>query len=356
VRRVNLLRFAKLAPTFSNCAWPESNRFVSRLGQGALAFLASDMPTSGRLGELRDKFREHYDAVFRVAVCRIFGLPPSHILSTLRSPIACASCHLSVQAMRGVLVSADVDMSDMWANPLVDHLARCGGDASVHTVHSWLVTTLTEIISEVRGALGAGVEVLTYPTMLVQLPNGNEALPADVGVLHYHGIRGSKPALDAVVSGLFGVSSRPSPEVALRRVEKTKFEKYSEGVRNRPDIRFISFAVTEFGTLGRHATAFLTELAKRAAAFEGIYVVMWAICWPLGAKRSLSPSMLLTRTRSCAVCPPLHTVWRPPIVRVGCFLLPRRSSPVPWAANVPVRPRAARARVGFSALPRSFLS
>jgi hypothetical protein len=43
----------------------------------------------------------------------------------------------------------------------------------------------------------------------------------------------------AVVSGLFGVSSHPPPEVALRRAEKTKFEKYSEGVRSRPDIRFI---------------------------------------------------------------------------------------------------------------------
>jgi hypothetical protein len=41
------------------------------------------------------------------------------------------------------------------------------------------------IISEVRGALGVGVEVLTDPMMLVQLPNGNDGLPADVGVLHY---------------------------------------------------------------------------------------------------------------------------------------------------------------------------
>ena len=79
-------------------------------------------------------------------------------------------------------------------------------------------------ISEVRGALGVGVEVLTYPTMLVQLPNGYDGLPADVGVLHYHGIRGSKLALDAVISGLFGVSCPPSPDVALRRA-KTKFEK-----------------------------------------------------------------------------------------------------------------------------------
>jgi hypothetical protein len=58
----------------------------------------------------------------------------------------------------------------------------------VHIAHSWLVTALTEIISEVRGALGVGVEVLTYPTMLVQLPSGKDGLPANVGVLHYHGI------------------------------------------------------------------------------------------------------------------------------------------------------------------------
>jgi hypothetical protein len=97
-------------------------------------------------------------------------------------------------------------MRDAFAHFLV----RCGGDAySVHTTHYWLVTALAEIISEVRGALGVSVEVLTYPKMLVQLPNGNDGLPVDVGVLYYHGIRGSKLALDAVVSGLFGVSSPP---------------------------------------------------------------------------------------------------------------------------------------------------
>jgi hypothetical protein len=52
--RVNLLRFAKLAPTFSNRAGPESRRFVFRLGHGALASFASDPPTSDRLGELRE--------------------------------------------------------------------------------------------------------------------------------------------------------------------------------------------------------------------------------------------------------------------------------------------------------------
>jgi hypothetical protein len=34
--------------------------------------------------------------------------------------------------------------------------------------------------------------------MLVQCPNGNDNLPVDVGVLHYHGIRGSKLAIDAI--------------------------------------------------------------------------------------------------------------------------------------------------------------
>jgi hypothetical protein len=70
---VNLYRFAKLAPTLSYRARPESRRFASRLGHGALAFLASDPPTSGRLGELRNKFHEHFGAVFRFAVCRILG-------------------------------------------------------------------------------------------------------------------------------------------------------------------------------------------------------------------------------------------------------------------------------------------
>jgi hypothetical protein len=75
-----------------------------------------------------------------------------------------------------------------------------------------LVTALAEITSEVRGALGVGVEVLTDPTMFVRLPNGNDGLPTDVGVFHYHGIRGSKLALDAVVSALFGVFSPRLPK------------------------------------------------------------------------------------------------------------------------------------------------
>jgi hypothetical protein len=116
--------------------------------------------------------------------------------------------------MGGAFESAGVDMSDdAWATTFADHLARCGGDASVHTAHSWLVTALAEIISEIPGALGVDVEFLTDPTMLVQLPNDNDGLLADVGVLHCHGIRGSKLAIDAVVSSLFDVFSLPSPDV-----------------------------------------------------------------------------------------------------------------------------------------------
>jgi hypothetical protein len=182
--------------------------------------------------------------------------------------------------MRGAFASAGVHMSDdAWANAFDDHLARCGVDASVHTAHSWLMTAFAGIISEGRGALGDGVEVLKDPMMLGQLPNVNDDLPADVSVLHYHGIRGSKLALDAVVSGLLGVSSPRSPEVALRRAEKTKFEKYSEWVRSRPDIRFIPFAVKEFGTLGGHVTAFSTELAKHATASKGMHVGELLASW-----------------------------------------------------------------------------
>jgi hypothetical protein len=148
------------------------------------------------------------------------------------------------------------------------------------------------LLAQVRNLVRTFVEECSNPFFLEMISktkqeektpttssNGNDGLPADVCVLHYHGIRGSKLAIDAVVSGLFGVSSPPSPEVTLRHVEKTKFEKYSEGVRIRPDIRFIPFALTKFGTLGGHTTAFLTELAKMAAASKGMHVGKLLAYW-----------------------------------------------------------------------------
>jgi hypothetical protein len=87
---VNLLHIANLVPTSSNRARPESTRFASRLSYGALAFLASDPSTTGHLGELCDIFPNYFDVVFRVVVCRIFGLSSPRILSILRFPAACA--------------------------------------------------------------------------------------------------------------------------------------------------------------------------------------------------------------------------------------------------------------------------
>jgi hypothetical protein len=68
--------------------------------------------------------------------------------------------------MRAAFSSAGVDMSDdAWATAFADNLARCGENASVHTAHSWLVTVLAETISEVRGAIGFGVEILLDPAI-----------------------------------------------------------------------------------------------------------------------------------------------------------------------------------------------
>jgi hypothetical protein len=50
-------------------------------------------------------------------------------------------------------------------------------------------------------------------------------------------------------------------------------------VRSRPDIRFIPFPVTEFGTPGSYLTAFLTELAKEAAATKEMHVGKLLASW-----------------------------------------------------------------------------
>jgi hypothetical protein len=100
-----------------------------------------------------------------------------------------------------------------------------------------------------------------------------------VTVLHYHGIRGSKLAIDAVDFGLFRASSLQSHEGAISSDEETKFEKYSKGVRSRHVTRFIPFAFTEFGALGDHTTAFYTEVARHAAASNEIHVGKLLASW-----------------------------------------------------------------------------
>jgi hypothetical protein len=69
----------------------------------------------------------------------------------------------------------------------VNHLIHYGKDPSLYTTHSWLMTAIAESISEVRGSLGVGAEVLKDPTIVfVQIPNGNDGLHVCVGVMHYH--------------------------------------------------------------------------------------------------------------------------------------------------------------------------
>jgi hypothetical protein len=217
--RDNLHRSSNSAPKFSNRARLISLRFESRLSHGGLVFWASHPPTTGRLGERSmTNFASTTtpSSASRYVACSIYHYPASSPLFASPLLVLLANCHLSLQAIRGAIESTGVDMSDdALATAFADHLARCGCDASVHTVHFCLVAALAEIISEVRGALGVGVESLTDTTMLVQLPNGSDGLPEDVVVLHYHGIRGSKVALDAVVSGSFGLCSPPSPSVAI---------------------------------------------------------------------------------------------------------------------------------------------
>jgi hypothetical protein len=107
----------------------------------------------------------------------------SRVNINIRSPTGCASCHLSGRAMRCAFELAGVDMLDeAWTTAFPGHLAhRCGGNASVHTAHSWVVTSLLDRMSEARSVLGVGVAVLTEPTTLVQLSNGYDGLLSDVG-------------------------------------------------------------------------------------------------------------------------------------------------------------------------------
>jgi hypothetical protein len=78
------------------------------------------------------------------------------------------------------------------------------------------MTALAKITSKIHGELGVSVKVLTDPTILEELPNGNDGSNADMGVLHYYGTRSPRFALDAVVR-VCSAFLAPSHEAALRR-------------------------------------------------------------------------------------------------------------------------------------------
>eukprot|EP00873_Tetraselmis_striata_P016210 jgi/Tetstr1/436474/TSEL_025302.t1 len=110
-----------------------------------------------------------------------------------------------------------------------------------------------------KSALGVGVQILTEPSVLVSLPKGSDGRPANVGLFGYGGINGNTVAVDTTITPILGVSSS-GPTTALRAARRLK---YDEGVRNAAGmLRFVPFAVSEFGSLAPHAEAFLVELAK----------------------------------------------------------------------------------------------
>eukprot|EP00873_Tetraselmis_striata_P027526 jgi/Tetstr1/447790/TSEL_035120.t1 len=266
--RIHTVRFAKLVARMPTSG-PDSNRFRGRLLRAATAFLVTDPPSEGRLGEVRERSPEYYDSMFRVAACRPFGLPAAPVLS-LGEPCPCASCSFSVQGMLARFEDAGVEFTPpTWAVAYGDHVARCSGGVSNHAAHEWAAHGLSDICHDVKSALGVGVQILTDPSVLVSLPKGSDGRPADVGLFGYGGIRGNTVAIDTTIAPILGVSSS-DPTTALRAAERHKIQKYDEGVRNAAGmLRFVPFAVSKFGSLAPHAEAFLVELAKASHTHTG---------------------------------------------------------------------------------------
>eukprot|EP00873_Tetraselmis_striata_P044809 jgi/Tetstr1/465073/TSEL_009801.t1 len=127
--------------------------------------------------------------------------------------------------------------------------------------------------------MGVGVQILTDPSVLVSLPKGSDGRPADVGLFGYGGIRGNTVAVDTTIAPILGVSTS-DPTTALRAAERRKIQKYDEGVRNAAGmLRFVPFAVSEFGSLAPHAEAFLVELAKANQAHTGQKIGQLLFAW-----------------------------------------------------------------------------
>eukprot|EP00873_Tetraselmis_striata_P018711 jgi/Tetstr1/438975/TSEL_027467.t1 len=218
---------------------------------------------------------------------------------------------------------AGVDFTpSTWAVAYDDHVARCSGGDSNHAAHEWAAHGLSDICHDVKSALGVGVQILTDPSVLVSLPKGSDGRPADVGLFGYGGIRGNTVAVDTTIApiltdpsvlvslpkgsdgrpadvGLFGYGgirgntvavdttiapilgvSSSDPTTALRAAERHKIQKYDEGVRNAAGmLRFVPFAVSEFGSLAPHAEAFLVELAKASHTHTGQKIGQLLSAW-----------------------------------------------------------------------------
>eukprot|EP00873_Tetraselmis_striata_P007170 jgi/Tetstr1/427434/TSEL_017597.t1 len=191
---------------------------------------------------------------------------PSHRIHTVRFAKLAARMPTGgpdSNRFRGRLLRAAtaflVTVPPTWAVAYADHVARGSGLGSDH---EWAAHGLSDVCHDVKSAMGVGVQILTDPSVLVSLPKGSDGRPADVGLFGYGGIRGNTVALDTTIAPILGMSSS-DPMTALRDAERHKIQKYDEGVRNAAGmLRFVPFAVSEFGSLAPHAEAFLVELAK----------------------------------------------------------------------------------------------
>eukprot|EP00873_Tetraselmis_striata_P034089 jgi/Tetstr1/454353/TSEL_041260.t1 len=215
--RIHTVRFAKLAARMPTSG-PYTNRFRGRLLRAATAFLVTD---------------------------------PRSMLASFEDD--------------GVEFTPST-----WAAAYADHVARCSGGDSNHAAHEWAAHGLSDVRHDVKSALGVVVHILTDPSVLVSLPKGSDGRPADVGLFGYGGIRGNTVAVDTTIAPILGVSSS-DPVTALRAAERHKIQKYDEDVSKNAAgmLRFVPFAVSEFGSLALHAEAPLVELVKASHTHTG---------------------------------------------------------------------------------------
>eukprot|EP00873_Tetraselmis_striata_P041999 jgi/Tetstr1/462263/TSEL_000661.t1 len=191
------------------------------------------------------------------------------LLPSKRSHVARAGCSAAgaepASAMRS---AADLQAIPHYSEfPL--HSMRKVQETPSHGIHKSgrHMHGLSDICHDVKSALGVGVQILTDPSVLVSLPKGSDGRPADVGLFGYGGIRGNTVAVDTTIAPILGVSTS-DPTTALRAAERRKIQKYDEGVRNVAGmLRFVPFAVSEFGSLAPHAEAFLAATGSTGATF-----------------------------------------------------------------------------------------
>eukprot|EP00873_Tetraselmis_striata_P016570 jgi/Tetstr1/436834/TSEL_025612.t1 len=151
--RIHTVRFAKLAARMPTSS-PDSNRFLGRLLRAVTAFLVTDPPNEGRLGEVRERSPKYYDSMFRVAACRPYGLAAALVLS-LGEPCPCAFAPSRYKACWPVL--RKLAWNSLLQLGRSRTVARCSGGDSNHAAHEWAAHGLSDVCHDVKSALGVGV-------------------------------------------------------------------------------------------------------------------------------------------------------------------------------------------------------